>query len=188
MPPGNEPTLTPACARGAHDDCPHLSGAGGGFNPRRLRLEFGAGLCPCACHSSCPVVIRDRRMTTPLADWHASCTCPGAERERQRLDAAGVDTRGAGEQWAEARSRTLARREAYEAARSRAAGQSRAEIRASYLAELSARGLRVPAEPVLDAIVERIAGNPLPAVRVAGESVIQMGKGIYRLSRVFRPR
>jgi hypothetical protein len=35
-----------ACTRGAHSDCAHFVTVGGGFNPRRLRLEFGAGLCP----------------------------------------------------------------------------------------------------------------------------------------------
>ena len=39
---------TVACSRGVHGDCPHLmSGFGGGFNPRRLRLEFGGLLCQC---------------------------------------------------------------------------------------------------------------------------------------------
>ncbi|HTR92242.1 MAG TPA: hypothetical protein VMI73_10925 [Trebonia sp.] len=31
-----------------------------------------------------------------------------------------------------------------------------------------------------------MSGNPLPAVRVAAESVVQMGKAIHRLSRIIR--
>jgi hypothetical protein len=54
--------------------------------------------------------------------------------------------------------------------------------------ELNARGMKKPAEPILDAVVERIAGNPLPAVRLLGEIAGQIGKGLYDLSRLFRQR
>jgi hypothetical protein len=50
-------------------------------------------------------------------------------------------------------------------------------------AELRARNLKVPAEPVLDAVVDHIAGNPLPAIRVLGESLFQTGKALYDVSR-----
>lgn len=176
------------CARDAHRDCPHFVTAGGGFNPRRLRLEFGAGLCNCSCHSSCPVTITTKRFTVPVKEWYASCTCPGAGERRQRLDDAGGIPPDFAELREQAEQRSRARREAYEAARARAAGKSRAEIRGIYLAELSARGLRAPTERVLDAVVERIAGNPFPAARVLGESLVQMGKGFYELSRLFRQR
>jgi hypothetical protein len=36
---------SPACARDEHGGCAHVAGPGGGFNPRRLRLEVGVGLC-----------------------------------------------------------------------------------------------------------------------------------------------
>jgi hypothetical protein len=72
------------CAHGTHDDCPHLDGFGGGLNPRRLRLESGAGLCQCQCHSSCPVT--SKRMAVPLATWRESCGCPGAAAERSRQE------------------------------------------------------------------------------------------------------
>lgn len=178
---------TRECAREAHRECPHLVTFGGGFNPRRLRLEFGAGLCPCSCHSPCPVTITTKRLTVPAKQWYDSCTCPGADQRRQRFDELGgiPDFSEAREQ---AERRSQARKEAYEAARARAAGKSRAEIRDIYVAELNARGLRIPAERVLDAVVERIAGNPLPAARVLGESLVQMGKGLYELSRLFRQR
>ncbi len=44
------------------------------------------------------------------------------------------------------------------------------------MAQLRARGLKTPAEPVVEVIVERIStGNPLPAARLMGESLAQMG-------------
>jgi hypothetical protein len=74
-----------ACHRRGHDSCPHLFGIGGGFNPRRLRLESGAGLCGCSCHSSCPVTMPTGRMTVPMATWYQTCTCPGAEPARRDM-------------------------------------------------------------------------------------------------------
>src|SRR5271154_6667834 len=140
---------SPACTRNAHDDCAHAEGAGGGFNPRRLRLEFGAGLCPCECHSSCPVAIEGNRLTVPPKAWRESCTCPGAEAERRRLDEAGLEFRDFAEVRGEARQRSRARKEAFESARARATGKDRDEIREIYLAELNARGLKVPGEDAL---------------------------------------
>jgi hypothetical protein len=72
-----------ACARSDHDECSHLCGFGGGFIPWRLRFEFGAVLCKCECHSSCPVT--GAQAAIPEQTWRESCTCPGAEQERQRL-------------------------------------------------------------------------------------------------------
>ena len=60
------------------------------------------------------------------------------------------------------------------------------EIREIYVAELGARGLKQPSVTVLDAVVKRINGNPLPAARLAAESLIQVGKGIHALSRHLR--
>jgi hypothetical protein len=177
---------TPACTREEHGSCAHFAAQGGGINPRRLRLEAGAGLCACSCHSSCPVAVSDKRMTVPLKTWHESCTCPGAEEARRRLEQDGADLRGFGEMWEDRRRLTRARREASEAARARAAGKTRDETREIYLAELNARDLPEPSGAVLDAIVDSIGGNPLPAVRLATESLVQTGKAIGRLSRLFR--
>jgi hypothetical protein len=160
---------------------------GGGFNPRRLRPEFGAGLCPCACHSTCPVTITTNRLTVPMKTWHTSCTCPGAEQKRQRLAGDGFEIRDFGEMREDAQRLARARKEAYEAARARAAGKSREEIREIYLAERGARGLKVPSDRVLDAVVERIvSGNPLPAARIASEGLVHMGKSLYEISKLFR--
>jgi hypothetical protein len=103
-----------------------------------------------------------------MKEWYASCTCAGAEAERQR------------------RRREYA--EAAEAARARAAGSDRDEIRRLYLAELEARNLKVPAEPVLDAVVDHIiTGSPLPAVRLLGESLLRTGKAVYDTLNDFPP-
>lgn len=175
-----------ACNRGAHGDCAHFAAVGGGFNPRRLRLEFGAGLCPCSCHSSCPVSLSEKRMTVQPEVWRESCTCPGAEQERRSLEQAGVEFPDFGKVREDARRRSRARKEAFESARARAAGKSRDEIREIYLAELNARGLTAPGEEILDAVADRIGGNPLPAARLAAEGLAQMGKALHDLSRIFR--
>jgi hypothetical protein len=90
------------------------------------------------------------------------------------------------EMWQDRRLRSRLRKEAFQAARAGAASKSRDEIREIYLAERNARGLQAPGDTVLDAIVDHISGNPLPAVRIAAESLVQMGKGIHALSRDFR--
>lgn len=177
---------SPACTRQVHGDCAHLFTLGGGFNPRRLRLEFGAGLCPCSCHSSCPVSISGERMTVPLKTWRESCTCPGAEQARRRLDEDGVHLSDFDEMREDAERRSRARKEAFQAAQVRAAGKSRDEIREIYVAELSARGLNKPSDAVLDAVVDRIRGNPLPTVRLAVDGLVQVGKGVRELFRFFR--
>jgi hypothetical protein len=176
-----------ACTRQAHRDCAHLAGWGGGFNPRRMRLESGAGLCPCTCHSSCPVALSGKRLTVPPAAWRQSCTCPGAEQERRRLDEAAIEFPDFGKIREEARRRSRARTQAFAAARARAAGKSRPEIRDIYVAELDRRGQEPPREEVLNAVVDRILGDPIPAARLAVQGLAQMGKGLYGLARMFRP-
>jgi hypothetical protein len=176
-----------ACTLGVHDDCAHFVTTGGGFNLRRLRFEFGAGLCPCTCHASCPVATGGKRLTVPAEIWRESCTCPGAGQERRRLEEAGVEFPDFGKIREDARSRSRARKEALESARARAAGKDRDEIREIYIAELNSRGLRAPREDHLDAAVDQITGNPLTAARLAVENLAQTGKALRELSRVFRP-
>jgi hypothetical protein len=178
---------SPACARDAHSDCAHLFGMGGGFNPRRLRPEFGCGLCPCSCHAPCPVALSGKRITVPLQTWRESCTCPGAEQERRSLEQDGADPPDFDEMFKEARRRSRARKEAFQATQARFAGKSRDEIREMLVAELTARGLKKPSDTILDAIVDRISGNPQPAGRLAAESLVQVGKALHELSRRLRP-
>src|SRR5215469_1519152 len=65
--------------------------------------------------------------------------------------------------------------------RPRAVGRSRAEIREIYVAELRARSLKIPPEHILDALVERINGNPLPTAHVLGESLTGMAKAFHEI-------
>ena len=125
-------------------------------------------------------------MTVRPEAWRESCTCPGAEQERRRLDEEGAEFPDFGKMREEARHRSRARKEAFESARAQALGKNRDEIRAIYLAELNARSLPVPREDILEAVVDRIGGNPLPAARLAAGSLAQMGKALHELSRIFR--
>jgi hypothetical protein len=184
-PVDEEFALTPACKQAAHDDCPHVYGGGGGFNPRRLRLEFGEYLCRCPCHASCPVQYETNRLTVSPKTWQTSCTCPGAEQVRRGMDEAGVEFPDFGEMQEEARRRRQLRKEAFQATQARATGKSRAEIREIYVAELRARDLKIPAETILEAIVDHLNGNPLPAARALGETLVGMGKGFRELFKVF---
>jgi hypothetical protein len=76
------------------------------------------------------------------------------------MDEAGVTIPDFAEIRDEGRRQAAARREAFAAAQARAASRSQEEIREIYVAELRSRGLRIPANPVVDAVVERINGNP----------------------------
>jgi hypothetical protein len=86
----------------------------------------------------------------------------------------------------DARHRSRVRKEAFESARAGAAGKGRDEIREIYVAELNARGLAAPGKDLLDAVVDQITGNPPSAIRLAMESLAQLGKKLRDLSRRFR--
>jgi hypothetical protein len=158
---------SPACGDGTHDDCPHKCGYGGGPNPRRLRLESGLVLCKCECHSSCPVT--GNRAAVPEEEWRESCTCPGAEEELAGRDLADGSSRGY--------------IEALGAARARAAGMSRDEIKDVYEAELHSRGLELPAQPVMDACVDAMASYCGRGAGLAGRSLDSLTKLLGGTSR-----
>jgi hypothetical protein len=174
------------CTRQAHRDCPHFVGmGGGGFNPRRLRLEFGTVLCRCSCHAHC-ALDDTRRRAVPFRVWRDSCTCPGGDRARQRMAETGTEPPSFREIRERQEQIAQARRDAFRAASRAAAGKSRDEIRELYLAELRSRGLEPPSEQFLEATVEQIAGNPIPAIRLVGEGLAQMAKGAAGLGRLLR--
>jgi len=177
---------TRACRGARHLECAHFYTMGGGFNPRRLRIEAGAGLCTCACHKSCPVT-DETPLTIPFRDWRDRCTCAGADAERQRLDDAGIDFPDLSEQIEERRRRSRARRDALQTVRAASAGKSRDEIRQKYIDEMRSRGLNLPGEDVIDAHLDFIAGNPVPAMRLAGQSLTQVASALAEIPRVFRP-
>jgi hypothetical protein len=68
--------VSPACAHGTHDECPHRRGFAAEFNPGPLR--FGVGLCICDCHDSCPVASSNPQAIVSRRTWRESCSCPGA--------------------------------------------------------------------------------------------------------------
>ncbi len=160
---------TVACGRGMHAGCPHIFGAGGGLNLRRLRPEFGVGLCPCDCHAPCPLPDREKLagwlVTVPARTWLESCTCPGAAAERAQWEAGGF---GAAD---------------LNAVRARSAHKSRDEISELYVAELSARNLEIPAPEVLDANIAALTGNPLPSVRLMGRATVELVKDLRNVWR-----
>lgn len=168
---------TEACDDGAHDRCPHFSSSGTSFNMLQLRVESGMALCQCSCHSACPVATSVTPPPVPTATWYELCSCPGAEPTRRAMQEAGLDPREVSRQIEEARRKTRARKEAFNAARARSAGKSQ-EVLEIYTAELRARGLDAGAEPRTDADVAWIAGNPLPMLLLQGKGLVRIGKGV----------
>jgi len=160
---------------------------GGGLNPRRLRIEAGAFLCTCLCHDSCPVADQTR-LTVPFRVWRDRCTCAGADAARQRFDDAGIEFPDMREEIEDRRRRSRARRDALQAVRAGSGGRTRAEIRQLYVDEMRFRGLDLPADDVIEAHLDFFAGNPLPAMRLAGQSMTQAARALGELARIFRPK
>jgi hypothetical protein len=153
-----------ACLEGMHEDCGHWHGSRGAFNFRRLRRESFTILCRCDCHSSCPVTAE--KNTVGEQAWRQSCTCPGAEAMRGILDEFGIlpfDVRDYREMWAETRNELQSRREAFNAAQASAAGQDREQLKDLYVAELRARGLKIPDD-------EFLSGHRSPAALMPNRS------------------
>jgi hypothetical protein len=146
--------------------------------------QLGAILCRCPCHSSCPVTPATGQATVSAKSWHSSCTCPGADLTRHRIDEAGAEVLDSGELRDKTKRDIQARSEAFRAAQDRAVGRSREEVRQIYIAELRSRGLPMPSESRLHATVERIMGNPLPSARLAGEYLIQTGRLLHGINKI----
>jgi hypothetical protein len=113
--------------------------------------------------------VTGERTALPEEEWHESCTCPGAAQERARRDHADEHSRGY--------------IEALDAARARAAGMSREQIKNVYEEELHARGLEPPAEPVLDACVDAIARYCGREAGLAGRSLASLARLMGGASR-----
>ena len=138
---------SPACLEGQHEECGHWRGSGAAYNPRRLRREGFTILCRCDCHSPCPVISEKNAVGDQA--WRQSCTCPGAETTRRMLDEFGIlpfGIRDFREMWAKSRNELQSRREAFKAAQTSAAGQDCEQLKDLYVAELRARGLKLPGD------------------------------------------
>lgn len=119
-------------------------------------------LCRCSCHRACPLA--RRKEAVPVALWRRCCACPGAAQART-TQGDPTESLPRGEDWwgtykSESRLRSEARKEAFTAARGSSLGKTRDEIRDLYTAELRARGLEIPGEPVLEAAVDVLSGDP----------------------------
>jgi hypothetical protein len=170
------------CLAGVHEECGHWLGSGSARNLRRLRRERFTVLCGCDCHSSCLV------NTGGDLAWRQSCTCPGAEALRRILDeVAGMPfgVRDFAEMWAESRHEFKSRREAFKAAQASAAGQDRGQLKDLYVAELRARGRKIPGDEALDAALAAHLDSYPAGARFAGREVVSLGK---RLGSFRRPR
>ena len=99
--------------------------------------------------------------------------------------AAGAEMLDSDELWEKAKRDVQMRGEAFRAAHDRAAGRSREEVRDIYVAELRSRGLAMPSDSALDAAVESIMGNPLPSARLMGEGLIETGKLLHGIFKIF---
>jgi hypothetical protein len=106
--------------------------------------------------------------------WQESCSCPGAEQERQIL--------------AEVRAEQppiqfQAYRDAIDAVKAKATGKNHQEIRNHYKAELRAHGLTIPSEVWLDRQAYLIAGDFRPVIHL-----ISRGLGLPKfIPDMFRP-
>jgi len=102
------------------------------------------------------------------------------------MEDAGVEFADPRELWEKAKRDSAARNEAFRSARDRAAGRSRDEVREIYLAELRSRGLPMPSFDVVDATVDLIMGNPLSSARLISEGLIETGKLLHGVFKIFR--
>jgi hypothetical protein len=186
--PGRSWPVSRSCLAGAHDGCGHLgSFALGLWDGGRVALV----LCQCGCHSVCLLAGRPALVSRVI--WVGLCTCRGTELAEDRLDEAQREVpdipdmehmlRECREEQArhrqERRAAARAARAAWEATRGAADGNSRAQIREIYVAELRRRGLAVPSDLVLDATADAIARNR------AKFSVVYSARVLAELGRDF---
>jgi hypothetical protein len=68
----------------SRDDCAHLMGVGVEVSRWLSHPKSGAILCECECHSSCSITGSGEAVA--FRTWRESCSCAGAEQERQRLE------------------------------------------------------------------------------------------------------
>lgn len=108
-------------------------------------------------------------MPVSLTVWQQLCPCPGGETQRAWKEDPDEPWPGAREarekEQREWRERGEARKQAFQAARDAAPGKTRDEITDLYIAELRARGQKVPPEPFLGADIDLLTGRPLRGFR-----------------------
>lgn len=159
-----EDPISPACARGGHQECGHVR-VGLRFPVSADRLQSRIVLCGCDCHASCPLA---GRAPVALTVWQQLCACSGGAKHRAWSEDAREPWPGAADAWEKSRRETVlrrsARREAFRAAHAAAHGKSRAQVLDLYRAELQARDQELPAEPFLGAQLDLLTGHWLRAI------------------------
>ena len=86
----------------------------------------------------------------------------------------------------ERRRKARARKEAFNAARARAADKNEDQIREIYTAELRARGLNAQGGPRTDADVAWIAGGWVPMLLLEGKGPVRVGKGLREFVKLVK--
>jgi len=142
VPRGSEfPGRSVACERGRHADCTHQAAVlsfGGAFNRRRLRFEFGSGLCTCNCHGQCPL---SGRAYASLRTWSERCTCPGAPGRQHSYQETRAEAISDAKRKRAQRSERLA---ALDEVRLDARGKSPSEVKRLLEQAFQSRGVDVP--------------------------------------------
>jgi hypothetical protein len=105
-------------------------------------------------------------MPVSLTIWQQLCICPGAEEQRAWKEdrdeqRPGVTRESRERDRREWRERHEARMQALRAVSAARHGKTRDELRDLYVAELRARGQKVPPGPFLEADIDQLTGHPL---------------------------
>lgn len=134
----------------AHAACSHQLGVGGGVNLTARRVEFGVLLCRCDCHAACALA---GRFTAPLTDWVESCSCPGAQHERELWREAAAARSESDER---KRADHQSRQDALNAVAAESRGKTREEVRGLLINEFRSRALDVPPDLVIESMIDSI--------------------------------
>jgi hypothetical protein len=102
------------------------------------------------------------------------------------MEESGCDPRDTIREAEEIRRKARVRKEAFNAARIRAAGKNQDEIREIYTAELRARRLNAEGGPRTDADVAWIAGDPVPMLLLEGKGLVRIGRGLREFVKLVK--
>jgi hypothetical protein len=158
---------------------------GGGLDATRKSLGFGLVLCECSCHAACSLA---GQSTVSWKDWNESCSCPGADRQREEQTRRGDHPPDFRETLHATRQNRLQRRQAIDAVRSRSTGKSPEEIRQLIMDEFRARNLTMPSDQVMDVFVHSamLPDSPLGAVRMISRAVGALAGDMRQIVQLFR--
>jgi hypothetical protein len=142
--------LSADCSKQAHGACSHQLGVGGGVNPAARRVQFGILLCHCECHAVCVLA---GQATASLTQWVESCSCPGAQHERELWREAAAARSESSER---RRADRQSRQDALNAVAAESRGKTREEVRGLLINEFRSRALDVPPDLVIESMIDSI--------------------------------